>query len=77
MQQHIGFGVIRPQHALHRVHQALFHRDIFERIVTGDQALAQIDLHVTLLNETRTNTPRAKTLGIQNILQLHEAIVIA
>ncbi len=78
VQQHIGFGVIGPQHALHRVLKTFMHIDVFKRIITGDQALAHIDLHKPKLNEARANTARAKTLGIQNILQLHKgAIVIA
>ena len=51
------------------------HVNVFQRIVTGDQALAQINLNVALLNESRANTARTKTLGIQNILQLHGSIV--
>jgi hypothetical protein len=51
--------------------------DIFERIVTRDQAFAEIDLNMALLNQTCANTARAKTLGVQNILQLHGPIVNA
>ena len=75
VQQHIGFGVVRPQHALHRVMKAFVNRHVFKRVITGGQAVTQIDLDVALLNEARTNTACAKTLGIQNILQLHGSIV--
>ena len=48
----------------------------FERIVAGDQALAQIHLHMALLNQARTNTARTKALRKQNILQLHKGVIV-
>jgi hypothetical protein len=39
--------------------------------------MAGVDLHMALLNQTRTNAPCAKTLGIKYFLQLHARSIAA
>ena len=74
MQQHIGFGVIRPINTLNAQLKTFGLQ--LSRCISTWQVFLRIGLrfthkHPALLNQPCTDTASAKTLGIQNILELH------